>query len=71
MTPEEMGELEHEMLMHFTTIRGEELQKLAIELVKVIEKIDPLELVINQTPIIQERLRRQENDKPSSDEDEK
>src|SRR5688500_1751539 len=68
MTPEEMGALEHELLMHFIAIRGEELQKLAIDLVKVIEKFDPLELVINQTPNIQERLRRRENDVPSSDE---
>src|SRR5688572_22437528 len=70
MTAEEMGELEHELLMHFIAIRGEELQKLAIDLVKVIEKFDPLELVINQAPIIQERLRRRENEKPSPDKDE-
>ena len=59
MTPEEMGELEHELLMHFIAIRGEELQKLAIDLVKVIEKFGPMELVINQAPIIQERLKRE------------
>ena len=70
MTPEEMGELEHELLMHFIAIRGKDLQKLAIDLVKVMEKFDPLELVIDQAPIIQERLRRREHDEPSSDEDE-
>ena len=70
MTPEEMGELEHELLMHFIAIRGKDLQKLAIDLVKIFEKFDPLELVINQAPIVEERLRRQDTNKPTSDEDE-
>ena len=70
MTPEEMRELEHELLMHFIAVRGEELQKLAIDLVKVVEKFDPLDLVINQALIIQERLRRQKKDKSTFVEDE-
>lgn len=61
--------LEHELPMDFVAIRGKDLQKLAIDLVKVIEKFDPLELVINQAPIIQERLRRQQNAEPLGDQE--
>jgi hypothetical protein len=61
--------LEHELLMHFIAIRGKDLQKLAIDLVKVIEKFDPLELVVSQAPIIQERLRRLQSDETSSDDE--
>lgn len=57
--PEEYGPLEHEILMHFIKIRGENLQRLAIQLVRAIERFDPLEMVLELTPYVQERLRRE------------
>jgi len=60
MRPEEMGELEHELLMHFIAIRGKDLQKLAIDLVTVIENFDPKDLVVNLAPYVEERLRREQ-----------
>lgn len=57
--PEEFGELEHELLMHFIRIRAENLQKLAISIVRTLEKFDPKDLVIEYAPIVQEQLRQE------------
>ncbi len=57
--PEEFGDLEHEVLMHFVRIRGENLQKLAISITRAIEKFDPLDMVVELTPYVKERLRRE------------
>ena len=57
--PEEFGELEHELLMHFIRIRAENLQKLAISVVRAFEKYDPKDLVIEYAPIVQEQLRQE------------
>lgn len=40
ISPEEMGELEHELLMHFIAIRSDEIKRLAIRTVQSFEKFD-------------------------------
>jgi transcriptional regulator with XRE-family HTH domain len=52
--PEEMGELEHELLVRFIAIRGTELQKLVIQLVRVFEKYDPIDLAKELIPYLNE-----------------
>lgn len=57
--PEEFGPLEHELLMHFIEIRGENLQKLAIEVIRTFAKYNPKDLVIELAPYIEKSLRRE------------
>lgn len=63
MRPEEMGELEHELLMHFIEIRGENLQRLVIQLVRAFAKFDPMDLYLELKPIMEERIERQKASK--------
>ena len=56
--PEEYGPLEHELLMHFIEIKGMNLQKLVIQLVRVFAKYDPMDLYLEQKPIMDVRLER-------------
>ncbi len=56
LRPEEMGDLEHELLMHFIEIEGENLQKLVIQLVRVFAKYDPMALYLELKPFMEERL---------------
>ena len=50
MRPEEMGALEHELQMHFLEIKALELQKLAIQVVKVISKFEVVDLMEELLP---------------------
>ncbi|MBN8581931.1 MAG: helix-turn-helix transcriptional regulator [Anaerolineae bacterium] len=52
--PEEMGELEHELLMHFIGIRADELKRLAIRVVSRFEEFDPVDLYQELLPYIKE-----------------
>jgi len=58
LTPDEMGDFEHELLMHFIEIRGENLQKLVIQLVRVFAKYDPMTLYLELKPFTKERIQR-------------
>lgn len=57
--PEEMSELEHELLMYFIEIRGEQLRRLAIEVIKKFTKFETENFVIEQAPYVSEFLRTQ------------
>ena len=54
--PEEIGELEEQLLRHFIEIEGDNLKKLVIQLVRVFAKYDPKDLVVELAPIIAERM---------------
>jgi hypothetical protein len=49
-----MGELEHELLIHFIGIRADELKRLAIRAVKTFEDFDPVDLYKELTPYIKD-----------------
>lgn len=59
MIPEERGDLEHELLLHFKTIEGENFKKLVIQLVRVISKFDPKDFYLELKPFMEERLERE------------
>ena len=52
----DMDALSLEMQMQFEQIYGDDLKKLAIDIVKVMGKFDPKDLVINLAPEIKARL---------------
>ena len=57
--PEKIGPLEEELLLKFPKIYGDNLQKLAINLVDVIANLDPKDMVIELYPDIKDRLERE------------
>jgi len=58
LTKEELDPLEEEALLHFREIRGDELQKLTIQLIKQMKEFDPGELVLGEYEFYLERDRR-------------
>jgi transcriptional regulator with XRE-family HTH domain len=56
---ENLPPLSYELLLHFEQIHGEELQKLAIQLVKVLGEYDPRNLVLELAPIIRDQMERE------------
>jgi transcriptional regulator with XRE-family HTH domain len=58
LTKEELDPLEEEALLHFREIRGTELQKLTIQLIKKMKEFDPEELVLGQHEYYEERRKR-------------
>lgn len=57
---EDLDPLQEEALLHFREIRGENLQRLAIQVLRTFRNYDPKDLVIELIPYVQERLRREE-----------
>ena len=47
-----MDDLSLEMQMYFEQIYGDELKKLAIDLIKIIAEFDPTKLIINSAELI-------------------
>jgi transcriptional regulator with XRE-family HTH domain len=58
---ENLPPLSYELLLHFEQIHGEELQKLAIQLVKVFSEFDPSDLALRLAQSIREQ-RQQEKE---------
>lgn len=56
----DMDELSLEMHMHFEEIYGDELKRLAIDLIKQIAEFDPTELVVNSAELIAGRVEHDE-----------
>ena len=56
----DMDELSLEMQMYFEQIYGDELKKLAIDLIKQFAEFDPTDLVVNSAEIIANRLEHEE-----------
>lgn len=55
-----MDELSLEMQMYFEQIYGDELKRLAIDLIKQFAEFDPTELVVNSAELIAGRLAHEE-----------
>ena len=55
-----MDELSITMQMYFEQIYGEELKKLAIDLIKEISEFDPTELVVNSVELIAGKVKHDE-----------
>ena len=60
LVQKDMDELSLEMQMHFEQIYGDELKKLAIEIVRKFSKFDPTDLVTELAPKIIARLEERE-----------
>jgi transcriptional regulator with XRE-family HTH domain len=56
----EMDELSLEMQMYFEQIYGDELKKLAIDLIKQFVEFDPTDLVVNSAELIAGKLSNEE-----------
>lgn len=56
----DMDELSLEMQMYFEQIYGNELKRLAIDLIKQFSKFDPTDLVVNSAELIANRLEHEE-----------
>jgi transcriptional regulator with XRE-family HTH domain len=56
----DMDELSLEMQMHFEQIYGDELKKLAIDLIKQFSEFDPTDLIVNSAELIANRLEHEE-----------
>ncbi|MFW5700535.1 MAG: helix-turn-helix domain-containing protein [Cyclobacteriaceae bacterium] len=56
----DMDELSLEMQMYFEKIYGDELKRLAIELVKQFSEFDPTDLVVNSVELIAGRIEHEE-----------
>ena len=55
-----MDELSLEMQMYFEEIYGDELKRLAIDVIKIFAQFDPTELVVNSADLIANRLEHEE-----------
>jgi transcriptional regulator with XRE-family HTH domain len=60
ITPEKLSPIEQEILIHFRNSWDENIQKIAIDIVKVLSQFDPEELIIDSLPIISERIKKRE-----------
>lgn len=56
---EDLGPLEEEALLYFREIRGDNLQKLAIQIIRAFRNYDPKDLVIELADYVAERMRRE------------
>lgn len=59
LTKDDLDPLEEEALLHFREIRGSNLQKLAIHILRTIRNYDPKDLVIELADYVNERVRRE------------
>jgi transcriptional regulator with XRE-family HTH domain len=57
---EDLTPLENELILNFQKIMGENLQKLAVDLVRVFGNYDPEDLVIELVPFVQAQRERRE-----------
>jgi transcriptional regulator with XRE-family HTH domain len=57
---EKQTALEEELLLHFRRIWDDELQKVAINQIKILGEFDPEEMIINSLDIIAERIEMKE-----------
>ncbi len=58
---ESLDQYEHELITYFRDVNDEELQKVAIDLVKIIAEFDPIEMLLDKIDLaIDEKQRRKD-----------